>query len=252
MRLIVALSAVLLVPPSLAAQELTGRWSSMVTRGEETPLWTDVNLWRGADGRWTGTESFTDMTTNASLCRGRLEWRSTTNGSETFAASGCGGGTVTVGVVGGQLLVYRREVTSGPIGFRRGTLTHRGAPERSEPAAARPAAVPGKASVLTVGGSVGGRLGAGSPTLSDGSFYGDHALVVPTAQRIRITMRSNEFDTVLGASVGAAAMVVDDDGAGGTDSRVEVDVPAGATVRIRANALSQGMQGAYTIQVERI
>jgi hypothetical protein len=43
----------------------------------------------------------------------------------------------------------------------------------------------------------------------------------------------------------------DDDSGGGTDAQVEIDVSAGATVLIRANALSEGMQGAYTLQVTR-
>lgn len=43
----------------------------------------------------------------------------------------------------------------------------------------------------------------------------------------------------------------DADSGGGTDARVEIYVSAGATVLIRANALSEGMQGAYTLQVTR-
>jgi hypothetical protein len=36
---------------------------------------------------------------------------------------------------------------------------------------------------------------------------------------------------------------------GGTAAQVSVEVPAGATVKIRANGWQRGMQGAYTLQV---
>ena len=254
MRFITTLAAVLLAVPPVAAQGVAGRWSSLVSHGESAPLWTEVNLWRDADGRWTGTEAFTDMTASSQVCEGRLEWRGAANGDETFAAAGCGGGTVAVSVMGGQRLVYRREAGAGPVGDRRGTLTLRGAAQRAQAVPAprsreRPNA---SAAPIRVGQTVRGRLGSVSAALADGSPYADHVLTVASAQRLRITMRSAQFDTYLGVSAGGAALVTDDDGAGGTDSRVEIDVPAGATVLIRANALSRGMEGVYTLHVERI
>lgn len=253
MRFMTTLAAVLLTVPSVAAQEMAGRWSSLVS-GESAPLWTEVNLWRDEDGGWTGTEAFTDMTANSPVCEGRLEGRGAVNGNETFAATGCNGGTVTVSVMGGQRLAYRREAAAGPVGARRGTLTFRGTAQHSPavPAPRSRARANASAAPIRVGQTVSGRLDGDSPRLGDGSPYADRVLTVASAQRLRVTMRSAQFDAYLGVGVGGAALVTDDDGAGGTDARVEIDVPAGATVLIRANALSRGMEGVYTLHVERI
>jgi hypothetical protein len=142
------------------------------------------------------------------------------------------------GVAGGSSLVSHGESTPPWTAQRSGAV---------------PAAAPQEGPApIRVGQTVSGRLGSASAALGDGSPYADHRLTVATAQRIRVTMRSAHFDAYLRVGVGGAALVSDDDGAGGTDARVEIDVPAGATVLIRANALSRGMEGAYTLQVERI
>ncbi|HYR06907.1 MAG TPA: PPC domain-containing protein [Longimicrobium sp.] len=108
--------------------------------------------------------------------------------------------------------------------------------------------------VIRPGERVSGRLSASDPTLDDGSHYDVWRFAGVARHRYRVTLRSGDFDAYL--SVGSAAQPPcddcesDDDGAGGTDARVEFIGPADGTFEIRANSLDGGRTGAYELTLE--
>ncbi|HEV2736723.1 MAG TPA: PPC domain-containing protein, partial [Longimicrobiaceae bacterium] len=67
---------------------------------------------------------------------------------------------------------------------------------------------------------------------------------------------SKDFDAYLNVgradkAGGFESLDTDDDGAGGTDARVELTLPADGAYAIRANTLNAGDSGAYTLQLEQ-
>lgn len=118
-------------------------------------------------------------------------------------------------------------------------------------------AVPAAAqqSSIRAGQTVSGRLAAGDPVGDDDSYYHDYTYVGSPGERIIVTLRSPDFDAFLfwGTGRGNAFQMetADDDGAGGTDSRIEVTTTSGSHT-IRVNSLVGGETGAYTLTVERV
>jgi hypothetical protein len=114
------------------------------------------------------------------------------------------------------------------------------------PAAAQPS--------IQAGQTVNGRLEASDPRLPDDSHYDQYVYRGRAGERIVITLRSGDFDAFLhwGTLSGRdfEMLEVDDDGGGGTDSRLEVTVGSGGTFAIRANSLGGGETGAYTLSVQ--
>ncbi|HEV2146544.1 MAG TPA: hypothetical protein VGR37_03930 [Longimicrobiaceae bacterium] len=110
---------------------------------------------------------------------------------------------------------------------------------------------------LRMGQTVSGQLTASSRKApEDQSYYDLYTYTGRRGERIRVTMRSSDFDAYLAvgrmAKGGAfSSIATDDDGAGGTDARVELTLPEDGTFAIRANTLSAGSVGRYTLQVER-
>ncbi|MBM4183559.1 MAG: hypothetical protein FJ207_04950 [Gemmatimonadetes bacterium] len=106
---------------------------------------------------------------------------------------------------------------------------------------------------INAGQTVTARLTDRDPTLSDGSHYQLYEYRGRAGERLQITMRSDDFDTYLGGGVmqggSLNASDTDDDGAGGTDSRLTVLVGASGIYVIRANSLSGGVTGEYTLLV---
>lgn len=106
---------------------------------------------------------------------------------------------------------------------------------------------------ISVGQTVRGTLTASSPTLDDGSHYATYTLGGRSGQRVTVTLRSSDFDAYLavGRMSGGefASIETDDDGAGGTDSRVTLTLPSSGDYVIRANTLSEGETGAFTLEV---
>jgi hypothetical protein len=116
---------------------------------------------------------------------------------------------------------------------------------RTEPAAGIP--------TLRAGQTMRGELARGDGQLEDGSFYDVYTYVARRGERLVVRMSSDDFDTVLGVSQArenADDLVMDDDGGGGTNSRVEYTATADGPLLIRANALHEGDAGRYTIVVE--
>ena len=104
---------------------------------------------------------------------------------------------------------------------------------------------------IEVGSTVEGRLSDGDCTQSDDSMADLYQLVVPAQQEFTIELRSVAFDAYLVVRDAAGDQVdSDDDGAGGTDSRLRITLPAG-TYTIVANSLSESGRGAYTLTVRR-
>ncbi len=70
-------------------------------------------------------------------------------------------------------------------------------------------------------------------------------------QRVAFTMRSSTFDTylVVGQQGASSTLGSDDDGGGGTDSQLNVTLPADGWYVIIANSLSAGTTGSFTLSV---
>jgi Caspase domain/Bacterial pre-peptidase C-terminal domain len=115
----------------------------------------------------------------------------------------------------------------------------------SAPAAAQQA--------IRAGQTVSGALSTADPRMSDGSHYDDYVYRGRAGERVIITMRSSRFDTwlLLGEGTGDQFEQLDrdDDGAGGTDSRLEITLPSTGVFVIRANSVEGGATGAYTLAV---
>jgi hypothetical protein len=111
----------------------------------------------------------------------------------------------------------------------------------------------GSIQALRAGQPARGTLAQGDATLDDGSWYDAYTYTARRGERVVVRMESDDFDTVLGVgtgSEGADDLVMDDDGGGGTNSRVEFTATRDGPLYIRANALFAGEGGAYTIVVE--
>jgi hypothetical protein len=99
-----------------------------------------------------------------------------------------------------------------------------------------------------------GTLGAGDSKLDDDSFYDMWTYRAQAGERVKITLRSSEFDAYL--AVGRMdgdqfeSDETDDDGAGGTDSEVKTTFGEAGVYHIRVNSLGAGEMGAYSLTVE--
>ncbi|MDO1558476.1 PPC domain-containing protein [Brevundimonas sp. 2R-24] len=108
---------------------------------------------------------------------------------------------------------------------------------------------------LDVPGAVNGVLQEGDATADDDSLYDGYRVRLEAGERVVISMSSGDFDTFLmvlrGEGDALEALASDDDGAGeGTDSRLNFTAPASGDYEIRANALTAGETGAYTLRVD--
>lgn len=120
-------------------------------------------------------------------------------------------------------------------------------------AGSMPAFAQGK---LTLGQSGSGSLDTSDSRLeSDSSFYDMWTYTGHAGETIRVTLTSSDFDAYL--SVGRTdgdeftELDSDDNGAGGTNSKVVVTLTEDGDYAIRVNSLSSGETGAYTVMVEQ-
>jgi len=108
---------------------------------------------------------------------------------------------------------------------------------------------------VAVGQTVSGELDEGDPTAGDDSYYELWRVRAAPGERLVVTLRSDDFDAYLGWGRMDGGdwdeIESDDDGAGGTDSRIEVTAGDDGTYVIRANSLSEGETGDYRLSVER-
>lgn len=107
---------------------------------------------------------------------------------------------------------------------------------------------------LRPGETARGTLGPDDPALDDGTYFDHYHLDVVAGRRYTLTLASADFDAFLALGTldretGEATLDVtdsDDDG-GGTDARIAFTAPATGRLYARANALSEGETGAYTL-----
>lgn len=120
---------------------------------------------------------------------------------------------------------------------------------------ALPAALAAQAGTpIRAGQTVSGSLAASDARLDDGSYYDHYVYRGRPGEEVVVTMRSTAFDAYL--AVGTMngdefdSDGTDDDGGGGTDSRLSATVGPGGVLVIRANSLAGGATGAYTVHVQ--
>lgn len=108
---------------------------------------------------------------------------------------------------------------------------------------------------LRLGREGSGALSTMDPTMDDSSHYDMWTYSGKAGETIKVTLRSDAFDSYL--SVGRMQggefdeMKSDDDGAGGKNSKVVINLPEDGEYGIRVNSLSAGETGAYTVIVEQ-
>ena len=115
----------------------------------------------------------------------------------------------------------------------------------------------GRGGLLGTNQSIHGRLEYADPTLPDGSHYDTYTYQGRPGEDILITMTSNDFDAYLRggrSGPGGAFEYIesDDDGAGGTNARLQTRVPEGGIYVVQANSYSGGQTGEYTISVQTV
>lgn len=103
---------------------------------------------------------------------------------------------------------------------------------------------------LAPGQSAQGELAAGDSQLQSGEFYDAFTVQGRAGQRLVIRMRSTAFDTyVFIRGPGDFSADNDDDGSGGTDSLLEVRLPADGVYRIAATSYAPGETGRYALEI---
>lgn len=142
----------------------------------------------------------------------------------------------------GAYRIYARPVDADKVGPFTVSLTE----VQVRPIVSRP---------LALGQVVEGTLEATDAELDDGRVFDQYTITARPGERVVVTLRSKAFDAFLdwgrlGAD-GFEADLSDDDGAGDTDARLEIVIPADGAYVLRAHALERGQSGAYTISVER-
>ena len=157
------------------------------------------------------------------------------------------GGTdaeLTVTLPGGDYLVRANSLAAGEAG--RYTLAAR--------SLGGGRAVGG--TVLRSGDTARGQLSAFDTALPDGSYVDVYTYEGDPGDQVTVTMRSSDFDAYLTVGTQAGALFTptarDDDSAGGTDAQLQATVGHDGRFVIRANSLSAGETGQYTLSVLRV
>ena len=104
---------------------------------------------------------------------------------------------------------------------------------------------------IAAGQSRAGSLASSDPRLADSSYYDTYTYQGRQGERLTVSLTSSAFDTYL--SIGQVVdgryreVASNDDSNGGTNSEVEVTLPAAGTYQIRANSFLKDQTGAYTL-----
>jgi len=101
------------------------------------------------------------------------------------------------------------------------------------------------------GTSVSGRLEGSDPERTDGSFYEAWSIDLEEGSSVLFLLTSPDFDAYLTLVSPTGRAFSDDDGAGGTDSRLDMAVDESGTWTVVANTLASGESGDYTLSVQR-
>jgi hypothetical protein len=130
------------------------------------------------------------------------------------------------------------------------------APPPSQPAPSVPRPPARRGGAIRVGDRVQGELVANSPILGDSTRFDAWTFSGKRGDRLAITMRSSSFDPflILARNSGGAVQNVrqDDDGGGGTDARIAIELPADGDYTIVANAVQKTALGSYTLSLESV
>jgi hypothetical protein len=99
---------------------------------------------------------------------------------------------------------------------------------------------------------ISGTLAEGDQVRDDDSWYDGWSLDVEEGDHIVIVLASPDFDTYLTlVSPSGRTFNNDDDGEGGTDSRLDIVADEAGRWTVVANTLNPGDTGAYRLSVER-
>ena len=99
--------------------------------------------------------------------------------------------------------------------------------------------------------SITGSLEEGDPVRDDGSYYEGWEIDVAEGDHLVLTLASPDFDAYLTFVSPSSRSYDDDDGAGNTDSRIDIVVDEPGRWTVVANTLRAGDSGGYTLTVER-
>lgn len=107
---------------------------------------------------------------------------------------------------------------------------------------------------IAVGATVQGELIPTDSVAGDASYYDAYRFSARAGQRLRIVMRSGDFDTFLllgrEGEYGLQGLAEDDDGLGeGTDSRINFTVVEDGDYVVWANSYAPGELGAYALEI---
>ena len=103
---------------------------------------------------------------------------------------------------------------------------------------------------LVPGRAVDSRLSSFDQEVADGRYREIWAYQARAGQRVVVTMLSGDMDAYLRVAQRDGSVIAsDDDGAGGTDARVEFEAPDAGDYLIVATTFSSGEQGSYQIHL---
>ncbi len=107
---------------------------------------------------------------------------------------------------------------------------------------------------IRAGETVSGEITRNTPKEEDGTGYVLHQYRGTPGERILVELKSADFDAFLTignrhTEPGCSDCRRDDDGGGGTDSRLRHALPASGEVQIRAGMVNSGGAGRYTLSV---
>ena len=111
---------------------------------------------------------------------------------------------------------------------------------------------------IAFGQTLNGTLQSGDCTLSPGgSFFDAYTFGGTAGQQVSITMTSLQFDTYLyllqpGETTITVSTIQDDDGGGGTDSRISVTLAATGTFTVVATSFLPGATGSYSLSLSNV
>ena len=96
-----------------------------------------------------------------------------------------------------------------------------------------------------------GVLITGDSVRDDGTLYDSYTVELTAGTQLTVTLTSTDFDAYLTVFAPSGQAYSDDDGAGGTDSRVSTLASESGTWTIWANAFRSGESGSYTLTINR-
>ena len=105
-----------------------------------------------------------------------------------------------------------------------------------------------EAAPISFGQTINGTLTSSDCRLDDDSFADFYFFSGTQGQQVTINLASGTFDTYLGLANETGTFVLeDDDGGGGTNSRIVATLPATGTYIILANSAFPNVQGGYSL-----